>query len=152
MVEPTVAATGGGSLWPLAIMSGAGSALGAFGDYLGGGEQRKYEKLLRQIQQWKFGAGKDLFAKLSAMLNSGTTIAPGKRASMIGKNQQAMQGDFRRIMAALGERGDLRNPVLQRMFNQTYLPMSAEFSNKLDFADMSELSKLRSMLMSATWG
>jgi hypothetical protein len=136
----------------MAIAAGAGSAIGALGDWMGGSESRKYEELMREISQWKFGEGKDLFAKLKKMYGSGTTIAPGKRASMIGKNQQAMSGAFRRILAAMGQRGDMRNPALQKMFSQTYMPMEAEFGQKLDMFDMSEMSKLRQLLMSSTFG
>jgi hypothetical protein len=136
----------------LGIAAGAGGAFEALGNYLGGGERRKLEALMREISTWKFGKGKELYNQLKAMYDKGTTIAPGKRASMIGKNQQAMQGTFRRIMAALGNRGDLRNPVMQKIFSQTYMPMEADFSNKLDMFDMDKIAQLRSNLLRTTWG
>lgn len=136
----------------MAVAQGAGEGLSAWGQYLSEGEMRKLQALQRQIGEWKFGQGKNLYTSLMKMLKSGETLAPGKRASMIGKNEQAMQGTFGRILAALGQKGDLRNPALGKQFAETYMPMQAQFSNQLDMKNMDELSKLRSMLMSATWG
>lgn len=136
----------------MAVAAGAGSAISALGQYLGEGEMRKLQALQRQISQWKFGEGKALFAELKKLLGGGTVFRPGQKQSMIGKNRQAMQGTFDSIMAALGQKGDLRNPVMGKMFAQTYMPMEAGFQNKLSMFDLGEMSKLRSGLLQTTFG
>lgn len=138
--------------YTMSAIQASGEGLSGFMEYLGGSERRRYEKLMREMGEWKFGAGKDLYAQLQGLLSKGTTISPVRRRRMRGRYRQGLQPVLRQIMSRTGASTDLRSPEATRLVSRQYAPMEANFMAQLDQLDLRQLQELRRMLLSATFG
>jgi hypothetical protein len=133
------------------IAQGAGTLASVLGQYLMGGEQRKTERLQREMMQWKFGKGKDMFAQLQNLLASGNAISPAAISQLLAQNNMANQPLRNTITQAAGRFSGMQSPETYRMMSQQMQPLQAGYSNQLGMMNQQMLQQLRQALMSSVF-
>ncbi len=127
MANPTLtlgSAATGMNPW---VMGGA-MGLGALGDYLGGGQQRKEQK-------WSLGQRQKLSGMFQGQMGQGG-IDPGQIAQMMAQFRQSVQPMQNQLMARMGQMGTgMGNGEMGRMFNNQMAPMLAGFQGQLGMQD-----------------
>lgn len=136
----------------MGLIAGGGQALSSLGNYFGGSEDRRLAKILRKQKEWQFGEGRQLYAALKRLLDSGSVISPTRMRRMRGRFKQQLQPTIQSLMARTTGMTDLRSPEATRLLTRQVAPLEANFMQELEAMDLTQLQELRRMLLSSTFG
>ena len=132
----------------MSAVIGGGQALA---NIFGRGEEKKLQKQMRQVLEWKFGRGQELFNRFDKMIKSGHAINEGAKTQAMSNFSRSLGPMLGKMAANYSRFSGLSSPEIQGAIARDTIAPMAQFRTGLDMLDMQQLQQLREALMRYTY-